>query len=118
MTESQEKRAKSARSKGPRPKHVPVRTCVVCRDHTSKRALTRIVRTPDGVVTVDPTGRANGRGTYVCDKPSCRTAAATTDVIGRALKVAVPDEVRDALRLPDSSAATPGDAGHIQGEVN
>jgi predicted RNA-binding protein YlxR (DUF448 family) len=76
------------------------------------------VRTPDGQVAIDPTGRANGRGTYVCDKPSCRTAVVTTDVIARALNVAVPDEVRDALRLPESGTAEPGDAGHIQGEVN
>jgi predicted RNA-binding protein YlxR (DUF448 family) len=49
-----------------KPRHVPMRTCVVCREKRPKRDLVRIVRTPSGEVVVDATGRANGRGGYLC----------------------------------------------------
>ena len=49
-----------------KPRHVPLRTCVVCREKQPKRNLMRIVRTPDGEVLADTTGRLNGRGGYVC----------------------------------------------------
>lgn len=54
-----------------RPKHVPQRTCIACRLKHDKRQLTRIVRTPDGSVVVDPTGKLNGRGAYVCQQLTC-----------------------------------------------
>jgi len=54
-----------------RPKHVPQRTCIVCREKFDKRRLTRIVRTPDEGVVVDFTGKRNGRGAYLCDQVSC-----------------------------------------------
>lgn len=57
--------------KQPRRKHVPQRTCVVCRRATDKRQLTRIVRTPEGGVVVDKTGKQNGRGAYLCDQIAC-----------------------------------------------
>jgi predicted RNA-binding protein YlxR (DUF448 family) len=54
-----------------RHKHVPRRTCVVCRQQYDKRRLTRIVRTPTSGVLVDPTGKRSGRGAYLCDQPAC-----------------------------------------------
>lgn len=54
-----------------RRKHVPQRTCMVCRRQVDKRQLTRIVRTPDSGVVVDPTGKRNGRGAYLCDQAAC-----------------------------------------------
>lgn len=57
-------------AKGPRPKHVPQRTCVACRQVEGKRALIRIVRTADGV-RVDPTGKVAGRGAYLHPVQSC-----------------------------------------------
>lgn len=60
-----------------RRKHIPQRTCVVCRRQFDKRRLTRIVRTPptsssdDGGVLVDPTGKQSGRGAYLCDQAAC-----------------------------------------------
>lgn len=60
-----------------RRKHVPQRTCVVCRRQFDKRRLTRIVRTPPtsptdgGGVLIDPTGKQNGRGAYLCDQAEC-----------------------------------------------
>ena len=53
---------------------VPIRTCVVCRQTSEKKALLRVVRAPEkdgGVVTVDATGKANGRGAYVCASAEC-----------------------------------------------
>jgi predicted RNA-binding protein YlxR (DUF448 family) len=54
-----------------RTKHVPQRSCIVCRRKVDKRQLTRIVRTVDEGVLVDPTGKRNGRGAYVCEQPVC-----------------------------------------------
>ena len=78
--------------KQPRQKHVPKRMCAVCRDTSEKRTLTRVVRTGDTNFEVDPTGRANGRGAYLCDKPSCWENAASSQILARALRV-TPDEV-------------------------
>jgi predicted RNA-binding protein YlxR (DUF448 family) len=52
-------------------RHVPLRTCVICGNKTSKRELARIVATPLGAVVIDPTGRLAGRGTYVCKDGLC-----------------------------------------------
>ena len=84
--------------KGPRPKHIPLRTCVVCRETSAKRTLTRVVRTPEGTIEVDPTGRRNGRGAYLCDKAVCWERASTTPVLARALKAEITPEVQQVLR--------------------
>lgn len=68
-----------------RPDHIPTRTCAVCRTTRSKRELTRIVRTPAGVVVRDDTGRLAGRGTYICDQPGCRDPRYSVAAITRAL---------------------------------
>ncbi|HAX26093.1 MAG TPA: DUF448 domain-containing protein, partial [Chloroflexi bacterium] len=57
--------------KGPRPRHVPQRLCIACREHDAKRTYVRLVRTPEGTVEVDPTGKRNGRGAYLCRRRSC-----------------------------------------------
>lgn len=62
---------KMAAKKGPRPKHVPQRTCIVCRQKQDKRSLVRLVRTPEGPVLVDHSGKQNGRGAYLCQNPTC-----------------------------------------------
>lgn len=54
-----------------RRRHVPQRTCVVCRRQYDKRRLTRVVRTPEDGVIIDPTGKRNGRGAYLCDQAEC-----------------------------------------------
>jgi len=86
------------RPKGPRPKHVPQRMCIACRDRSSKRTLTRIVRTPEGPVVIDPTGKRNGRGAYICEKPTCWERALRTDVLANALKTTIESEAADMLR--------------------
>ncbi len=70
-----------------RPDHVPMRSCAVCREVHPKRELTRVVRDADGDVRLDPTGRAPGRGTYVCASSACRDAQRLTAAVQRALGV-------------------------------
>jgi uncharacterized protein len=65
----------------------PRRTCVVCRSTAAKRTLHRIVRSPAGTVAYDPTGKAAGRGAYLCGQPACLDMAVRRRSIQRALKV-------------------------------
>ena len=75
-----------------RPEHQPLRTCAVCRDVHPKRSMTRVVRLADGSILVDPTGKAPGRGTYLCDQAACREPKALAEGIQRALGGSVPAE--------------------------
>lgn len=59
-----------ATKKGRKKKHIPLRTCVACREVLAKRTLIRIVRTPEGV-KIDPTGKVAGRGAYLHDLKDC-----------------------------------------------
>lgn len=85
-------------TKGPRPRHIPQRMCISCRDKTNKRALFRIVRTSDGQAEVDLTGRKPGRGAYICDTPACWQRATTTPLLDHALKTELNPETKNALR--------------------
>ncbi|MBA3875081.1 MAG: YlxR family protein [Anaerolineae bacterium] len=80
-----------------RTKHIPVRTCVVCRQKDGKRALVRIVRTADGI-QVDRTGKMNGRGAYVCDRKSCWERVVQSDVLAQALRTQITHEDRERLQ--------------------
>lgn len=85
-------------TKGVRPRHVPQRTCIACRQEAGKRALIRIVRTPEQRVVVDSTGRANGRGAYLHPIRACWEKALKGATIKNALKITpAPDDV-EALR--------------------
>jgi predicted RNA-binding protein YlxR (DUF448 family) len=72
--------------------------CIVCRESNAKRQLTRVVRTADTGIQIDPTGKLNGRGAYLCDKPSCWKRAVETDVLAKALRTELTDEDRARLR--------------------
>jgi predicted RNA-binding protein YlxR (DUF448 family) len=79
----------------------PRRTCVVCRSTAAKRTLHRIVRSPAGTVAYDPTGKAAGRGAYLCGQATCLDQAVRRRSIQRALKVtdtAAADAAVEALR--------------------
>ncbi|MBE3591067.1 MAG: YlxR family protein [Firmicutes bacterium] len=80
----------------PRVKRVPQRTCVGCGTSGAKRGLIRLVRTPEGAVVVDPTGKRNGRGAYVCS-PACFDRAAGGR-LEHALKAVIPREALAGLR--------------------
>ena len=80
-------------ARGARPRHVPVRTCVACRQTNAKRELVRVVRGPDGSVTIDSSGKRNGRGAYLCATPECWDAGLKRGVLPRALKIdSIPEE--------------------------
>ena len=80
-----------------RRKHVPQRTCVACRTTRPQRQLIRIVRTPEGVVILDETGKRNGRGAYLCRQRRCFEAALAQRQLERALKT-LPAEIESELR--------------------
>jgi predicted RNA-binding protein YlxR (DUF448 family) len=86
-----------ASRRGPRPRHVPQRTCIGCRTTSAKRGFVRIVRTVEGRVEVDPTGKKAGRGAYLCTQRSCWETALKRDHVARALKVTLTAEDRQAL---------------------
>lgn len=68
-----------------RQKHVPIRTCIGCRTAQPKKAMLRIVRTPEGEVLPDPTGKKSGRGAYICCSQQCLEAALSGKKLERAL---------------------------------
>jgi predicted RNA-binding protein YlxR (DUF448 family) len=76
----------------------PQRTCVGCRTVRPKNQLVRIVRTPDGEVEVDPTGKKSGRGAYICPGSTCLEKAMKGRVLSSALQVNVTEEVLARLR--------------------
>ena len=84
----------------PRPRHVPQRTCVACRQGKAKRDLVRVVRTTSGAIRVDPTGKLSGRGAYQCLSADCWTSALHRGALPRALKIdALPED--DLLTLTE-----------------
>jgi predicted RNA-binding protein YlxR (DUF448 family) len=78
-------------------KRFPMRTCVACRTERQKRDFVRIVRSPEGHVSVDNSGRANGRGAYLCADGSCWAVALKKKAIERALAAPLTPEVRAYL---------------------
>ncbi len=94
-----------------RPRHQPMRTCVGCRTEQPKRQLVRIVRTPDGQVIVDETGKANGRGAYLCRRAACWTQALRRGALAHALRTTIDETTRAALETyRDTLPATAGAA--------
>ncbi len=79
-----------------RTRHVPVRTCVVCRSSADKRSLTRVVRTEAGIF-VDSSGKLNGRGAYLCANDNCWQRATSTSVLEKALRATMTEEDRHRL---------------------
>jgi len=76
---------------------VPLRKCLGCNEMKPKRELIRVVRSPEGVISLDKTGKANGRGAYVCPDPECLKKCAKRKSFQRAFKCQVPAEVHEAL---------------------
>ena len=81
-----------------RKKHKPQRTCIVCRQVKDKRDLIRLVRTPEGEIIIDPTGKANGRGAYVCKSANCGELGVQKDRLSRALKTTLTQARLDTLK--------------------
>lgn len=76
---------------------IPQRKCIVCQNMLTKKEMVRIVRTPEGVVEIDLTGKKNGRGAYICGQIEGFNKAKKTKAIERALKVTMSPEDYDRL---------------------
>ncbi|MCL4516995.1 MAG: YlxR family protein [Firmicutes bacterium] len=83
----------------PRVRKVPQRTCVGCQTVRPKKELVRVVRTPEGEVLVDPTGKKSGRGAYLCPNVECLKAAVKGKRLQKALEQPISEEVLQALGL-------------------
>ncbi len=81
------------------PKKIPVRQCVGCREHREKPQLIRVVRSPEGVISLDRRGRLPGRGAYLCPDPTCLKKAVKSKALERALEAPIPPEVAQAIAL-------------------
>jgi predicted RNA-binding protein YlxR (DUF448 family) len=86
----------------------PQRTCVACRTERQKRDLVRVVRAPDGTVAIDTTGRAAGRGAYLCADGSCWQLALKKGSLQRALAAPLPATLRNQLESGDVAAIGAG----------
>ena len=80
-------------------KKIPQRQCMGCRERKDKRAMIRVVRTPEGEVTLDFSGKKNGRGAYLCPNPDCLKKAIKAKSLDRSLEVTIPQEVYDRLTV-------------------
>ena len=81
----------------PRQKKIPERQCLGCNEKKPKKELLRVVRTPEGEILLDFTGKKSGRGAYICRNVECLKKARRSGRIGRSLDVSVPDEVFDRM---------------------
>ena len=79
------------------PKKVPMRQCVGCREMKPKKELIRVVKSPEGQVSLDFRGKLPGRGAYVCPDPACLAKARKSKALERAFETAIPAEVYDAM---------------------
>jgi len=79
------------------PKKIPMRQCLGCREHKPKKELIRVVRSPEGEVSLDFKGKLPGRGAYVCPQAACLAKARKSRALERAFDTALPPEVYEAL---------------------
>lgn len=79
-------------------RRVPTRTCVGCRTQRGKKELVRVVRTPEGEVVLDPTGKRSGRGAYLCPRVECLADARKSKALERALEKEIAPEIWEELR--------------------
>lgn len=89
------------------PKRIPLRQCLGCREMKAKKELVRVVRSPEGTVSVDLRGKAPGRGAYVCPNPDCLKKALRSKALSRSLEVEIPPEIYDTLTAQMEEANGP-----------
>ncbi len=78
-------------------KKIPQRQCMGCRERMEKRQLIRVVRTPEGEIKLDFSGKMNGRGAYICPKFECLKKAQKSKALDRSLETAIGEEIYDRL---------------------
>ena len=88
---------KTVKQQVKRPRHVPIRTCIVCKQSKPKRELLRVVRTPDGHILMDATGKRSGRGAYLCARLSCWQDALKKKRLEQEFEQPLSDEDRAGL---------------------
>ena len=81
-----------------KPRKIPMRMCVGCREMKEKKELIRVVRSPEGDISLDPTGKKSGRGAYVCRDPDCLKRAIKQRQLERQLDAALSPETAEALK--------------------
>jgi predicted RNA-binding protein YlxR (DUF448 family) len=74
-------------------KKVPLRRCAGCNEQKTKKEFVRVVRTPEGNIVLDETGKQNGRGVYLCPKKACLQKAKKAKRLERNLEVSIPEEI-------------------------
>ncbi|MBP1762025.1 MAG: hypothetical protein H6Q64_1567 [Firmicutes bacterium] len=77
---------------------IPQRMCVGCREMKNKRDLLRVVRTPEGNIEVDTTGKKSGRGAYLCPDPECLSQAVKGKRLQKALEHEISNDILDIIR--------------------
>ena len=82
---------------GVKVRKIPMRQCMGCNEHKPKIELLRVVRSPEGEVTLDMTGRKSGRGAYLCHDVKCLRRARKSQRLDHALECTIPDEVYDRM---------------------
>ncbi len=78
-------------------KKIPMRQCVGCREMKPKKELVRVVKSPEGEISIDLKGKAPGRGAYVCHSQACLRRAIKSGALSRGFDTAIPPEVMDLL---------------------
>ena len=79
------------------PKSIPLRMCTGCHEHKPKKDLVRVVRSPEGEISVDLTGKKSGRGAYICPDPACLKKAMKQHSLDRSLEVSISDAIYEQL---------------------
>ena len=79
-------------------KKIPMRQCLGCREMKPKRELIRVVRSPEGEISLDFKGKANGRGAYVCPSAACLAKAVKARALEKAFSSRIPQEIYDNLK--------------------
>ena len=79
-------------------KHIPQRTCIGCNTIKDKNELIRIVKNKENKISIDKTGKMNGRGAYICDEIKCLEKAIKTKRLERVFEIKISDEVYENLR--------------------
>lgn len=79
-------------------KSVPLRTCIVCKKMQPKKELLRVIHTKEGETFIDFTGRANGRGAYICDSPECILTCIKKRMLNRAFKTDISTDIYEQIQ--------------------
>ena len=87
-------------------KHIPLRLCTGCGDMKSKKDLIRVVKTKEGEISLDFTGKKAGRGAYLCSDPECLKKARKARRLEKAFSAKIPDEIYDEMERQMEAAAS------------